>query len=140
MRRREEAATRDILNRADVVLVTLTSASPDSPLKLLDDNHFELVVIDECSQVAKCSCFGVDGVGGGDGGGWTCPCGDNHRYMCAVFFYLFIYFFFCFTAQAFKLSLSTNTRESLQHAIKVALHHQTVLLEPWPTDTSAAIP
>ena len=53
VRQREEAATRDILSRADVVLVTLTSASPDSPLKLLDEDHFELVVVDECSQVRK---------------------------------------------------------------------------------------
>ena len=56
VRKREEAATRDILSRADVVLVTLASASPDSPLKLLEENHFELVVIDECSQVTECVC------------------------------------------------------------------------------------
>uniref|UniRef100_A0A2C9JKU4 DNA helicase n=1 Tax=Biomphalaria glabrata TaxID=6526 RepID=A0A2C9JKU4_BIOGL len=50
---REEAATKDILSRADVVLVTLTSASRDGPLKYLKEDHFDLVVIDECSQVSE---------------------------------------------------------------------------------------
>ncbi|KAL8606242.1 hypothetical protein ACOMHN_012874 [Nucella lapillus] len=57
VRKREETATREILSRASVVLVTLTSASPDSPLKLLDENHFELVVIDECSQALEAACW-----------------------------------------------------------------------------------
>jgi len=44
----------DILTRAPVVLATLTTASRDGPLKLLKDTqHFDLVVIDECSQVRK---------------------------------------------------------------------------------------
>ena len=101
MRRREEAATRDILNRADVVLVTLTSASPDSPLKLLDDDHFELVVIDECSQVTKCSCFGVDGVGGG---GWGV---DGHVHVviitgtCVLSFFIYLFIFFLLYSSGF---------------------------------------
>ncbi|XP_076446820.1 DNA-binding protein SMUBP-2-like isoform X2 [Babylonia areolata] len=57
VRQREEAATREILSHADVVLVTLTSASADSPLKLLEENHFELVVIDECSQALEAACW-----------------------------------------------------------------------------------
>ncbi|XP_070198061.1 DNA-binding protein SMUBP-2-like isoform X2 [Littorina saxatilis] len=57
VRKREETATRDILKRADVVLVTLTSASPESPLKLLDENHFDLIVIDECSQALEAACW-----------------------------------------------------------------------------------
>lgn len=48
---REQAATRDILKRADVVLSTLTTASPDGPIKYLEVGHFNLTVIDECSQV-----------------------------------------------------------------------------------------
>lgn len=48
---REEAATREILKHADIVLSTLTSASRDGPLKLLDQGHFDLTIIDECSQV-----------------------------------------------------------------------------------------
>ena len=51
LRQREEAATRDILQRADVVLATLTSAHDHGPIKHLDQDHFDLVVIDECSQV-----------------------------------------------------------------------------------------
>lgn len=51
LRQREEAATREILKRADVVLATLTSAHNDGPLKTLEADHFNMVVIDECSQV-----------------------------------------------------------------------------------------
>ncbi|XP_046352610.1 DNA-binding protein SMUBP-2-like [Haliotis rufescens] len=55
--RREETATREILRRADVVLVTLTSASNAGPLRLLDEEHFDLVVIDECSQALEAACW-----------------------------------------------------------------------------------
>ena len=48
---REEKATYEVLSRAQVVLSTLTSASLDGPLKHLKDKAFDLVVIDECSQV-----------------------------------------------------------------------------------------
>ncbi|XP_035827063.1 DNA-binding protein SMUBP-2 isoform X2 [Aplysia californica] len=54
---REAAATREILSRADVVLVTLTSSSPEGPLKYLKDDHFDLVVIDECSQALEAACW-----------------------------------------------------------------------------------
>ncbi|CAL1546219.1 unnamed protein product [Lymnaea stagnalis] len=54
---REEAASRDILSRADVVLVTLTSATNDGPLKHLKEDHFDLVVIDECSQALEAACW-----------------------------------------------------------------------------------
>ncbi len=53
LRQREEAATSQILKRADVVLATLTMATDDGPLKLLGEGAFDLVVIDECSQVGK---------------------------------------------------------------------------------------
>ncbi|KAH9507926.1 DNA-binding protein SMUBP-2 [Bulinus truncatus] len=55
--KREEAATRDILSKADVVLVTLTSATSDGPLKFLKEDHFDLVVIDECSQALEAACW-----------------------------------------------------------------------------------
>lgn len=55
LRKREEAATRSILQRAQVVLSTLTSATDDGPLSLLQDAHFDLAVVDECSQVHSCS-------------------------------------------------------------------------------------
>ncbi|XP_059153320.1 DNA-binding protein SMUBP-2-like [Physella acuta] len=55
--KREEAATKEILSRADVVLVTLTSATRDGPLKYLKEDHFDLVVIDECSQALEVACW-----------------------------------------------------------------------------------
>jgi ATP-dependent RNA/DNA helicase IGHMBP2 len=48
---RERRATKEILGRAEVVLSTLTSASPDGPMRQLPENHFDMTVIDECSQV-----------------------------------------------------------------------------------------
>lgn len=57
LRQREEAATRDILKRADVVLVTLTSATDDGPMKLLEESHFDMTVIDEVSQAMEAACW-----------------------------------------------------------------------------------
>ena len=48
---RERKAVKEILGAAEVVVSTLTSASLDGPLKQLPDNHFDITVIDECSQV-----------------------------------------------------------------------------------------
>ena len=57
LRQRTNAATRDILKRADVVLVTLTSATDDGPMKLLEENHFDTVIIDEVSQAMEAACW-----------------------------------------------------------------------------------
>ncbi|XP_061165035.1 DNA-binding protein SMUBP-2-like [Saccostrea echinata] len=54
---REEAASREILKRADVVLATLSSADVKGPIKYLDKEHFDLVVIDECSQAVEAACW-----------------------------------------------------------------------------------
>ncbi|XP_048774514.1 DNA-binding protein SMUBP-2-like [Ostrea edulis] len=54
---REEAASKEILKRADVVLATLTSADGSGPIKYLDKKHFDLVVIDECSQAVEAACW-----------------------------------------------------------------------------------
>ena len=51
LRQREEAATKGILKSAQVVLSTLTGLSELGPLRVLDESHFDMVVIDECSQV-----------------------------------------------------------------------------------------
>lgn len=51
--------TKQILTNSDVILATLTSSSNDGPLKLLREDFFDVVVIDECSQVGS---LGVDGV------------------------------------------------------------------------------
>lgn len=49
----EEKASREAMQSVNVVLCTLTSATDDGPLRLLTANHFDLVVIDECSQVKE---------------------------------------------------------------------------------------
>ncbi|KAM8968612.1 DNA-binding protein SMUBP-2 [Sarcophilus harrisii] len=57
LREREEAAMLRSLSWADVILATNTGASPDGPLKLLPDNYFDVVVIDECAQALEASCW-----------------------------------------------------------------------------------
>ncbi|XP_044870039.1 DNA-binding protein SMUBP-2 [Mauremys mutica] len=57
LKEREETAVTEILTRANVVLATNTGASSDGPLKLLPENHFDLVVIDECAQALEASCW-----------------------------------------------------------------------------------
>ncbi|XP_037307190.1 DNA-binding protein SMUBP-2 [Pungitius pungitius] len=54
---REATAMAQILKRADVVLSTNTGASRDGPLKLLPEEHFDWVVIDECAQALESSCW-----------------------------------------------------------------------------------
>ena len=51
LRQRESSAVGDIIQRATVVLSTLTTASDNGPLGALDRHKFDIVVIDECSQV-----------------------------------------------------------------------------------------
>ncbi|CAF1230518.1 unnamed protein product [Adineta ricciae] len=53
----EEKASREAMQSVNVILCTLTSATDDSPLKLLPPNHFDLVVIDECSQALEVACW-----------------------------------------------------------------------------------
>ncbi|KAM9301529.1 DNA-binding protein SMUBP-2 [Gastrophryne carolinensis] len=57
LKEREEAAMVQTLKAANVILATNTGASMDGPLKLLPDNHFDLVVIDECAQALEASCW-----------------------------------------------------------------------------------
>ncbi|XP_048462809.1 DNA-binding protein SMUBP-2 isoform X1 [Rhincodon typus] len=57
LRTREEAAIVQILKKASVVLTTNTGASNDGPLKLLSNEYFDLVVIDECAQALEASCW-----------------------------------------------------------------------------------
>lgn len=52
LRQRSDAAVKQILKSADVILSTLTSATDEGPLRILDEMHFDVVVIDECSQVS----------------------------------------------------------------------------------------
>ncbi|NWR35063.1 SMBP2 protein, partial [Tachuris rubrigastra] len=57
LKEREEAAMASALRHASIVLATNTGASSDGPLKLLPENHFDLVVIDECAQALEASCW-----------------------------------------------------------------------------------
>uniref|UniRef100_A0A8C0IEM7 Immunoglobulin mu DNA binding protein 2 n=1 Tax=Bubo bubo TaxID=30461 RepID=A0A8C0IEM7_BUBBB len=57
LKEREEAAMAAALTHASVVLATNTGASSEGPLKLLPENHFDLVVIDECAQALEASCW-----------------------------------------------------------------------------------
>lgn len=54
---RERRAIGRILANADVVLSTLTTASDDGPLRNLPDGHFQVAVIDECSQSLEVACW-----------------------------------------------------------------------------------
>ncbi|XP_042224087.1 DNA-binding protein SMUBP-2-like isoform X2 [Homarus americanus] len=57
LRERETRLIRQVLLNCDVILVTLTSSSNDGPLKFLPPEHFDLVVIDECSQAIEAACY-----------------------------------------------------------------------------------
>ncbi|KAM9660349.1 DNA-binding protein SMUBP-2 [Trichechus inunguis] len=57
LKEREDAAVLEILTLARVVLATNTGASSDGPLKLLPENYFDVVVIDECAQALEASCW-----------------------------------------------------------------------------------
>uniref|UniRef100_A0A224YIC1 DNA helicase n=1 Tax=Rhipicephalus zambeziensis TaxID=60191 RepID=A0A224YIC1_9ACAR len=54
---REHRAIGRILANADVVLSTLTTASDDGPLKNLPEGHFQVAIIDECSQALEVACW-----------------------------------------------------------------------------------
>ncbi|NWU49445.1 SMBP2 protein, partial [Dromas ardeola] len=57
LKEREESAMAAALTHASVVLATNTGASSDGPLKLLPEDHFDLVVIDECAQALEAGCW-----------------------------------------------------------------------------------
>lgn len=57
LKEREEAAIVQSLSAADVVLATNTGASSDGPLKLLPEDYFDVVVVDECAQALEASCW-----------------------------------------------------------------------------------
>jgi len=58
LRDREKRAMKETLISAEVVLATLTSSSNvDGALKNLPEAHFDLAVIDECSQALEIACW-----------------------------------------------------------------------------------
>ena len=54
---REEKALKDVFQRADIVLATLATTTNDGPLKNLADTHFDIIIIDECSQAMEAACW-----------------------------------------------------------------------------------
>ena len=54
LRTREEGAIKEVLGRADVVMTILTTAAEEGPIRHLPQGHFDLIIIDECSQVISC--------------------------------------------------------------------------------------
>lgn len=57
LRERETKAVKEVLSHANVILTTLTSATQEGPLKHLLPDHFDYVVIDECSQATESACW-----------------------------------------------------------------------------------
>ncbi|KAJ8048856.1 DNA-binding protein SMUBP-2 [Holothuria leucospilota] len=57
LKEREQQALKMVLTQADVVLATNTSIADDGPAHLLPEDHFDLVVIDECAQAVEASCW-----------------------------------------------------------------------------------
>lgn len=47
---------KEVLQSSDCILATLTTAHEDGPLKHLKDGHFDIIIIDECSQAMEV-CF-----------------------------------------------------------------------------------
>ena len=54
---REEKALKQVLKEADIVLATLATTNNDGPLKNLEDTHFDIIIIDECSQAMEAACW-----------------------------------------------------------------------------------
>ncbi|XP_059090373.1 DNA-binding protein SMUBP-2-like [Tigriopus californicus] len=54
---RERNAVKEILRHSEVVLSTLTSASVEGPLRHVKERHFNITVIDECSQALEMACW-----------------------------------------------------------------------------------
>lgn len=55
---RENRAIKEVINSCDIILATLTTVGPDGPLKHIKDySHFDLVIIDECSQALEAACW-----------------------------------------------------------------------------------
>lgn len=57
IKEREANNTKEILKGADVILSTLISSSEEGPLSNLPKNHFDICVIDECSQALEAACW-----------------------------------------------------------------------------------
>ena len=54
---REDRAVKDVLNSVDIILATLTTTHANGQLKHLESEHFDIVIIDECSQALEAACW-----------------------------------------------------------------------------------
>lgn len=54
---RENRAMKEVLKSADCILATLTTTHEDGPLKHLPHDHFDIIIIDECSQAMEAACW-----------------------------------------------------------------------------------
>jgi ATP-dependent RNA/DNA helicase IGHMBP2 len=54
---REETAIKEVLSAAACILTTLTTAHKHGPLKHIKDDHFDVIIIDECSQAMEVACW-----------------------------------------------------------------------------------
>lgn len=54
---RENRALKEVLKEADCILATLTTTHSDGPLKHLTEDHFDTIIIDECSQALEAACW-----------------------------------------------------------------------------------
>ncbi|XP_067948248.1 DNA-binding protein SMUBP-2-like isoform X2 [Watersipora subatra] len=57
LKEKSHAAVAQVLKHSHVILSTLTSATEEGPLKALQELHFDVVVIDECSQALEAACW-----------------------------------------------------------------------------------
>eukprot|EP00794_Sanderia_malayensis_P005020 gene5020-5678_t len=57
LRERENKALKFVLSNANVILSTTTSSSMEGPLKHLENEHFDLLIIDEAAQALEASCW-----------------------------------------------------------------------------------
>lgn len=57
LKERERKAVSRVLTNSNVILSTLTTASDDGPLRNLPRGHFEVAVVDECSQALEAACW-----------------------------------------------------------------------------------
>ncbi|XP_053208695.1 DNA-binding protein SMUBP-2-like [Panonychus citri] len=55
----KKGSIKQILSSSNIILATLVSSSSDGPLQHLDDpdKHFDVLIIDECSQATEVACW-----------------------------------------------------------------------------------
>jgi ATP-dependent RNA/DNA helicase IGHMBP2 len=54
---REDKALKDVFEQSEIVLATLATTTNEGPLKNLKDTHFDIIIIDECSQAMEATCW-----------------------------------------------------------------------------------